>query len=44
MVGSGGCGTGKSGIDPNDDASDAAEDVVRGRDGRDTVGETISSL
>jgi hypothetical protein len=41
----GGCGTGKSGIDPSDDASDAAEDVVRGRE--ETFadeGENMSSL
>lgn len=43
-MGMGGCGTGKSGIEPNEDASEAAEDVVRGRDDRVDVGENTSSL
>lgn len=44
MVGIGGWGIGKSGISPNEEASDAAEDVVKGRDDLPDVGEKTSSL
>ena len=37
------CGTGKSGIDPKDEASEAADEVVKGLEGFE-VGENISSL
>ena len=39
----GGSGTGKSGIS-NEDASEAAEEVVSGREDRNEAGESISSL
>lgn len=35
---------GKSGMSPREEASDAAEDVVRGRDDLPDVGEKTSSL
>lgn len=44
MAGMGGCGTGKSGISPNDEASEAAEEVVSGRDEGPEMGENGSSL
>lgn len=44
MVGIGGCGTGKSGISPNDELSETIEDVVRGRDDFSETGENGSSL
>jgi hypothetical protein len=37
-------GTGKSGIDPKDDASEMAEEFVSGRDERKDDGESNSSI
>lgn len=44
MAGIGGCGTGKSGISPNEEASEAAEEVVSGREEGPDKGENGSSL
>lgn len=40
----GGCGTGKSGIEPREEASEAKEEVVSGREDRCVDGENISSV
>lgn len=41
MLGMGGCGTGKSGIDPIEE-SDAIDEVVIGREERYELGESVS--
>jgi hypothetical protein len=40
----GGSGTGKSGISPSDDASDAKDEVVSGRWDRKDPGDKVSSF
>jgi len=44
MEGMGGCGTGKSGIEPREEASEAIDEVVSGREDRWVDGENISSV